>query len=235
MDSALADWARAVFKTFIHSGVTEKEMADQIRNLSEAINTIFDQNWTKRFFYHIDIFLIGKYNESMEKTLKAALADAMRAFELPRYGQLPNVGLYLEQTTKYINQCLLPLGFSETTGSMVRNYVKMGLVRNPIHKQYDAEHIAHLMAITVLKHVLPLEYIHKMFDRQVEVYTDQVAYDYFCMEMENMLHFLFGVKDSLDEVGTTDTLEKEILHSAIVAVSHMVYVNACFRYLSSEE
>ena len=166
--------------------------------------------------------------------MKTALADAMRTFALPRYEQLPNVGLYLEQTTKYINQCLQPLGFAETTGSMIRNYVKMGLVVNPVQKQYYAEHIAHLMAISVLKHVVPLEHINKMFSRQKLVYTDLTAYDYFCMELENVLHFRFGLKEDLEEIGVTESLEKEILRSAIIAVSHMVYLNACFQLLPPE-
>ena len=67
--------------------------------------------------------------------MKSALADPMRAFRLPRYGELPDVGLYLEQTTKYINHYLKPLGCIEITGSMIRNYVKMGLVTNPVKKQ----------------------------------------------------------------------------------------------------
>ena len=190
---------------------------------------------TKCSINWIDIRSPGKYNRLMDNTLKTALADAMRIFGLPRYEQLPNVGLYLEQTTKYINQCLQPLGFAETTGSMIRNYVKMGLVVNPVQKQYFAEHIAHLIAISVLKHVVPLEHIHKMFSRQKLVYTDPTAYNYFCMELENVLHFRFGLKDDLEEIGVTESLEKEILRSGIVAVSHMVYLNACFRLLPPEE
>ena len=183
----------------------------------------------------IDFSGISKYNKGMENTLNTTLADVMRTFDLPRYEQLPDVGLYLEQTAKYINQCLQPLGFVETTGSMIRNYVKMGLVVNPVQKQYFAEHIAHLMAISVLKHVVPLEHIHKMFSRQKKVYSDRTAYNYFCMELENVLYFRFGLKEGLDEIGVTESLEKEILRSAIVAVSHMVYLNTCFQYLPPEE
>ncbi len=171
----------------------------------------------------------------MDNTLKLTLADAMRTFGLPRYEQLPNVGLYLEQTTKYINHCLQPLGFADTTGSMIRNYVKMGLVVNPIQKQYYAEHIAHLIAISVLKHVVPLEHIHKMFSLQKSIYTDLTAYNYFCMELENILYFRFGLKEDLEEIGVTESLEKEMLRSAIVAVSHMVYLNSCFQHLATPE
>ena len=170
----------------------------------------------------------------MKHTLKNELADMIRQFSLPRYEQLPNVGLYLEQTSKYINQCLQPLGFPETTGSMIRNYVKMGLVHNPIQKQYYSEHIAHLIVITILKHVVPLEHINKMFFMQRKVYSDLTAYDYFCMELENVLYYRFGLKDGLEEIGVTESAEKDILHSAIVAVSHMVYLNACFKHLPPE-
>ncbi len=170
----------------------------------------------------------------MDTKIKLALADSVRGFHLPRYSELPNVGLYLEQTVKYINQCLKPLGCIEITGSMVRNYVKQGFVDNPVHKMYDADHIGYLICITILKQVAPLENVSKLFLRQREVYTNQVAYDYFCMEMENILFARFGLKDSVDDIGVTSSIEKEMLRSAITAVSHMIYLNACFQQLSQE-
>lgn len=59
-----------------------------------------------------------------------------------------------------------------------------------------------------------------------------MAYDYFCDEMENILHFRFGLKDTVADAGVTSTLEKEMLRSAITAVSHIVYLNRCFRLFS---
>ena len=60
----------------------------------------------------------------------------------------------------------------------------------------------------------------------------QSAYDYFCMEMENILYYRFGLKSTLLDIGVTSSLEKEMLRSAIIAVSHQIYLNACFRLLS---
>lgn len=158
----------------------------------------------------------------------------MATFRLPRYDQLPDMGLYLEQITKYINQCLAPLGCIEVTSSMIRNYVKMGLVHNPAHKQYYADQIAHLICVTILKTVLPLEHVSKLFARQQKVYTDKIAYDYFCMELENILYHRFGVKESLEDIGVTESVEKEMLRSAIISVSHIIYINACFEWLTKE-
>lgn len=170
----------------------------------------------------------------MENEMKKALAEAMQTFRLPRYEQLPDMGLYLEQTTKYINQSLAPLGCVEVTSSMIRNYVKMGLVNNPARKQYFADQIAHLICVTILKTVLPLENVHRLFARQQAVYTDETAYDYFCMELENILFQRFGLKESLEDIGVTRSVEKEMLRSAIISVSHIIYLNACFEWLAKE-
>lgn len=158
----------------------------------------------------------------------------MRGFRLPRYREIPDVGLYLEQTTKYVNQCIRPLGFEDVTGSMIRNYVKQGLIANPVKKQYSADQIAHLIALALLKQVTPLEHINDLFLLLNEggTYTVPVAYDYFCEEMENILYFRFGLKDTVEAVGITSSMEKEMLRSAITAVSHIVYLNRCFRLLA---
>lgn len=174
-----------------------------------------------------------RYNAAMENELNKALAETFDTFRLPRYEALPDMGLYLEQTTKYINQCLEPLGCVQVTGSMIRNYVKMGLVRNPVKKQYYREHIAHLLCITILKTAIQLDHIKLMFARQKLVYSNETAYNYFCMELENILDFRFGRKTTFERIGATVSVEKTMLHSALVAVSHIIYLNACFQWVES--
>ena len=171
----------------------------------------------------------------MEKKIEDALAASVGTFRMPRYAELPDVGLYLEQTTKYVNYVLKPLSCIEITGSMIRNYVKMGLASNPVKKQYGANQISHLLCVTLLKQGMPLDHISQLFARQKAVYADAVAYDYFCTELENILYFRFGLKDTVDSVGVTSSVEKEMLRSAIVAVSHIIYLNACFEHLKNEE
>ena len=170
----------------------------------------------------------------MDNRITDVLSCSMRGFRLPRYHEIPDVGLYLEQTTKYVNQSIAPLGFEAITGSMIRNYVKQGLIANPVQKQYSANQIAHLIALALLKQVTPLEHINDLFLilNQGGTYTVPVAYDYFCEEMENILYFRFGLKDAIADVGVTSSLEKEMLRSAITAVSHIVYLNRCFRILA---
>ena len=168
----------------------------------------------------------------MEKKELQGLAEELRGFHLPRYAELTDVGLYLEQTTEYINGILRPLGCVELTGSMIRNYVKKGLVANPVKKRYSADQIAHLICIAVLKQVLSLENLGILIERKSGLYDNPTAYNYFCTELENALFFRFGLTDVLRDSGVTVSVEKEMLQSAITAVSHEIYLTACFRRLS---
>ena len=149
-------------------------------------------------------------------------------FRLPRYTQLPDVGLYLEQAVRYINARLAPLGEPELTSSMVSNYVKQSLIPAPIRKQYMAEHLARLLFIAVVKTVVPLEGLRLMFGIQVDSYPIQVAYDYFCDEFENMLGAAFGIAPAMEGLGETQSDAKDLLRNTISATVNKVYLD---RYL----
>ena len=66
----------------------------------------------------------------------------IQSFRLPGFNEIPDVGLFLEQTTKYISNILAPLEGITITSSMISNYVKRKLIKNPVKKQYDREQIA---------------------------------------------------------------------------------------------
>ena len=154
-------------------------------------------------------------------------------FRLPRYREIPNVGLYLDQTVKYINPFLAPLGFSEITTSMVSNYVKKGYIANPVRKQYNADQIACLFFIAIAKNVVSMENIGLLFDIQEHSYTRQVAYDYFADTLEGMLSYTFGLTEEFEDPGTTDTEQRKILQSVVIAVVHIIYLNSQFDSLES--
>lgn len=171
----------------------------------------------------------------MRETTKKQMADSIRGFHLPRYDELPDVGYYLEQTVIYINQCIAPLGCAPITSSMISNYVKQNVISGPTKKQYNKEQIAYLIVTAIMKNVLSIEHISKLFCMQKGVYTVQVAYDYFCSELENMLFFIFGVNDKVEEVGVTNTDLKTMLRGVIISVSHMIHLSMCFQAIEMED
>ena len=155
------------------------------------------------------------------------MKSVIQGFHLPRYQDLPNMGLYLDQTTKYINHFLAPLGCIEITSSMISNYVKKGLISSPVKKQYYADQIAYLFFISIAKQVLSMENITALSERQKKTYTIPVAYDYFCRELENMLYYVFGLTETIENVGTTHTHEKQMLRSLIIAAAQIIYLDRC--------
>lgn len=171
----------------------------------------------------------------MEMKIKKQLCESIVGFRLPRFHEIPDVGLYLEQVTKYITDCLAPLTEAGITGSMISNYVKRGLVDNPVKKQYSRDQIAYLIYIAVVKIVLSMDDIRLMVSIQKRTYSPQIAYDYFCSEFENVLEFIFGEKETMDVVGVENTDEKIMLRNTIITVAHKIYLDKLFAALMRQE
>ena len=163
------------------------------------------------------------------------MKSVIQSFHLPRYQDLPNMGLYLEQTTKYINHFLAPLGCIEITSSMISNYVKKGLIPSPVKKQYYTDQIAYLFFIAVAKSVLSLDALTGFIKLQQQTYTLPKAYDYFCNEFENILQFTFELKDTIETTGEDNTDEKRLLFTCIVAAVQKVYLEKCLEAIAKEE
>ena len=123
----------------------------------------------------------------MKAETKLRVAACAAGFALPRYNDLPSVGLYLDQTVQFVNGYFRSFCGVELTPSMVSNYVKKGVVDHPIRKKYTRDQIASLMYIAVSKTVLSIENIDTLFKMQREHCSAGTAYDIFCEELEASL------------------------------------------------
>ncbi len=168
--------------------------------------------------------------------MKNKIAKKIKDFRLPEYRELPNVGLYLDQVTKYINSFLAPLGCMEITPSMVSNYVKKGVIDSPVKKLYYAEQIGYLFFVSIAKNVLTIENINKLISRQRGIYDAETAYTYFCSELQNVLWYICGLKDEMEQIGSMKNSEvKMIFRSVIISASHIIFLSSCFDQLNLEE
>ncbi len=171
----------------------------------------------------------------MDQGIKEQLSTSIIGLRLPRYHEIPNVGLYLEQTVKYINECLAPLTDEGITSSMVSNYVKRGLVDNPCKKQYSRDQVAYLLFIAVVKTVLSMDDIRLIVNIQKRTYSVERAYNYFCLEMENVLAYILGQKTELETVGTENGDEKIMLRNVIITATLKIYLAKLFAGLQEQE
>ncbi len=163
-------------------------------------------------------------------------AKEILGFHLPRYEEIPNVGLYLEQTAKYINEYIAPLQEAEITGSMISNYVKKKLVANPIKKQYNRDQIASLLFIALMKSVLSLDNLGMLLTLQTKEFPDtQKAYNYFCTELEQILRHVFGAEEPFTALPSGAAQSQILLHNANITVAHKIYLNKSFAALQERQ
>lgn len=169
-------------------------------------------------------------NQDMKKEMTAPIRD----FHLPRYQEIPEVGLYLEQTAKYIAGYLEPLQDISITGSMISNYVKKGLIASPVKKQYSRDQIAYLIFIAICKSVLSLDALDAFLQLQRQSYPLQRAYDYFVREFESLLLFTFELTETADMFPETSSDGKRLLYTCIIAAVQKVYLEKYLEALTEE-
>ena len=93
---------------------------------------------------------------------RPALADfisGLATYHIPRYDELPDLPLYMDQVVVLMERYLAPLAPGEekpVTPAMINNYVKQGVIPPPVNKKYEKRHLAYLVVVCVLKQVLSI-------------------------------------------------------------------------------
>ena len=93
----------------------------------------------------------------------------IKDFHLPRWNELPTIDLYIDQLVSLLEQYLAGYIKNDNekddkiiTKTMINNYVKHSVIKPPINKKYNKEHIASLFVIFVLKQVYSINDIKKL-------------------------------------------------------------------------
>lgn len=117
-------------------------------------------------------------------------------FHLPRWEELPNFDLYMDQVITLIEGYLYILAEDGKenilTSAMINNYVKLKLIPKAEKKRYSRIHIAYLIAITVLKQVLTITEVKEGIEYQANISGLKEAFNLFCEEQEHALHAVAG-------------------------------------------
>lgn len=171
----------------------------------------------------------------MTQKMKEEIANSVRDFRLPRYEEIPDVGLYLEQTAKYINEFLEPLPESTLTPSMISNYVKKRLIASPVRRQYSREQIAYLLFIALAKNILSLDALSTFLRLQQRTYPLDRSYEYFRRKFEGLLRFSFELTDIFEDCDDNQTDEKRLFHACIASLTQKLYLERCLQAITAEQ
>lgn len=107
------------------------------------------------------------------------LQQKLSKISLPKYQDLPNLDLYMDQVIDEINQYLIPITKTAITKSMINSYVKKGIVDRPTKKRYSRVQLAKLLVVSILKPILSLDAITQALRIAMKLDSMDNAYDQF--------------------------------------------------------
>ncbi len=167
--------------------------------------------------------------DDIEKKL-AEFNNRMLSFHIPRWDELPDMDLYMDQVITFIEKSLYiwPDNINESiiTPSMVNNYVKLKLIPKPIRKRYNKTHLAYLFVITILKHIFTIQDIKEGILFQTQVDGEKLAYNSFCEEQEKSIKIIANNINSNGEVNIKEfnlTCENLTIKMATLSFASKVF------------
>ena len=164
---------------------------------------------------------------------KFIIDEDAKNFHLPRWNEIPEIDLYIDQVVSLLENYLSNYIKSDNekddkivTKTMINNYVKHGVINPPINKKYNREHIAYLFVIFILKQIYSIEEIKKLITLGIKTSPAAQAYNRFCSELEKAITMTF----TGDSYINNDRLSQEqyILRNVVQSFANKLYVQKVF-------
>lgn len=117
-------------------------------------------------------------------------------FRVPRWQEIPDVDLYLDQIISLIDgsigQYVNEDGKMGLTKTMVNNYVKQKIIAAPEKKKYNKVAVASLFVITILKPVFSINEIAELIKLAIKANDAAISYNRFCEAIEEEVRIIFA-------------------------------------------
>ena len=160
--------------------------------------------------------------------------ETIMKIHIPRWNELPEIDLYLDQVVNYIEKYLGQYNVNKDdkiiTKTMINNYVKLGIMPAPEKKKYSRSHIAYLIVICVLKQVYSISDIGKLISLTIQYFELSKAYNRFCANFEVSVKNVFTRKEFPNVEKMTE--EQYLLKNVVQAVADKLYVE--FKFLNND-
>ncbi len=166
---------------------------------------------------------------------KNPITTAFADFALPAYNEIPDVGLYLDQVSKYINSFLTQFPEMEVTPSMISNYAKQKLIHRVNKKTYTRDQIATLILIVLSKTVMSIDHIKTMI--KILNPNDDTIEKHYIFFRDRLHKALFSFIDEKKIHVNTSQLTKQdiMLYNTVIAIAHKMYLERYFDTVESNE
>lgn len=161
--------------------------------------------------------------------------EAKNEFKIhvPRWEELPELDLYLDQVVTFVDKYLsgyIKNDFNNQeneenrilTKTMINNYVKQKIIEAPVKKKYNRNNVAYLIVICILKQVYSISDISKLIKIGLRHTPIDVAYNTFCVSLENAIDFTFNGNQNFD--GSHYSSVEYLLFNVVQTFASKLYV-----------
>ncbi|MFI3115033.1 MAG: DUF1836 domain-containing protein [Clostridia bacterium] len=146
--------------------------------------------------------------------------------KLPRYNELPNIGLYIDQVITYLEKTIGILYTQDEciTASMVANYVNQGLMTPTNKKKYTNDHIAFLILIFIFKQIYSINEIKAIIKVHEDIgFPVEKSYNYLASELENVLKSTFSKQGVPQDSIKIHSELRFFIRSSVIAYANKFY------------
>ena len=156
------------------------------------------------------------------------MENRFKDFHMPRFEEIPDIDLYMDQLLVYIDKVLSPILINSTgektlTTSMVNNYVKQGILPATVKKRYSREHVIILIEICLAKQIYSIPEIGKLIAVQNAIFDIKTSYNYICTELENALKTTFANEPLLKDSGQSNNEARLLVRNTVIAFAHKLH------------
>ncbi len=191
----------------------------------------------------------SEYGNEKSKELLLYLLDAVDKIDLIEPSDIPDINLYMDQVTTYMDEHLKQSrrhdGDKILTKTMINNYAKNKLLPPPEKKKYTKEHIMLLILIYYFKGILSLQdiqavlepigekYFHSTSERGIDdLYSEIVR-----MDRDRQKNFREEVNDMVDTAADyfSDAKDEEREFLRVLAMINMLSYDVFVRKMLIEK
>lgn len=177
-------------------------------------------------------------------------------FHIPRWNELPDLDLYLDQISSLLEKYLSIYIKNQDkeqdeekiknkdkkrkdkkdkekkdskiiTKAMINNYVNTKILDAPVNKKYNKIHIAKLFVISILKQIYSINDINNLINLALKTSKIETAYDEFCNELEKAIYSTFNY-NKFEEYTADLPKEKYILKNVVKSFACKLYVEKAY-------
>ncbi|MBO5352884.1 MAG: DUF1836 domain-containing protein [Lachnospiraceae bacterium] len=151
-------------------------------------------------------------DKKQETAALRTLLEHIKSVSYIKPGELPNIDLYMDQVTTFMDQHLEKTKrYSEDkllTKTMINNYTKNDLLPSPVKKKYSKDHMVMLIFIYYLKNFLSITDIQSLLKPMTELFFGNQGE----ISMEEIYAEIYEI-----EKAQAASVTKDIIHKAKMA------------------